>query len=72
LGFVKQDQGALDIPLAEMSDPLPSSRMAPTRWRLWLGGIALLGMAIRIGSVLGRPNRTPGADGFYYYHAAAW
>ena len=67
---MKQDQGETDIPLPEMSDPLPSSRLAPTRWHLWLGGIALLGMAIRIGSVLGRPNRTPGADGFYYYHAA--
>jgi 4-amino-4-deoxy-L-arabinose transferase-like glycosyltransferase len=40
------------------------------RWQLWLGFWTAVGLAIRIGSVLGRPHRTAGGDA-YYYHAAA-
>ncbi|HLM96782.1 MAG TPA: glycosyltransferase family 39 protein [Acidimicrobiales bacterium] len=45
-------------------------RRAMRRWWLWLGVITLGGFGIRLGTVLGRPNRKPGGDA-YYYHAAA-
>jgi len=67
---VKQNQSKSGNVLSERSAPILVPRMVPHRWQLWLGGIALLGLAIRFGSVLGRPNRAPGGDGFYYYHAA--
>jgi 4-amino-4-deoxy-L-arabinose transferase-like glycosyltransferase len=40
------------------------------RWQLWLASWTAVGLAIRIGSVLGRPNRPAGGDA-YYYHTAA-
>ena len=40
------------------------------RWWAWLGVITLAGFGIRLGTVLGRPNRRPGGDAFYYHNAA--
>ncbi len=40
------------------------------RFRVGLGAVTLMGFAIRIASVLGRPNRKPGGDGYYFHNAA--
>jgi 4-amino-4-deoxy-L-arabinose transferase-like glycosyltransferase len=37
---------------------------------VWLGAITLMGFGIRLATVLGRPDRKPGGDA-YYYHSAA-
>ena len=37
---------------------------------MWLGAITLLGFGIRLATVLGRPDRKPGGDA-YYFHSAA-
>lgn len=54
---------------------VPGTATAPDRhttrrWWLWLGLITLVGFGIRLGTVLGRPNRRPGGDAFYYHNAA--
>jgi 4-amino-4-deoxy-L-arabinose transferase-like glycosyltransferase len=48
----------------------PSRRRRARRWRLWLGAITLMGFGIRLGTVLGRPNRRPGGDAYYFHYAA--
>jgi 4-amino-4-deoxy-L-arabinose transferase-like glycosyltransferase len=40
------------------------------RWQLWLGFWTAVGLAIRLGSVLGRPHRAAGGDAYYYHNAA--
>jgi len=40
------------------------------RWWLWLGLVSAIGLGIRLGTVIGRPDRRPGGDA-YYFHAAA-
>ena len=40
------------------------------RFWTWLGAITLVGLGIRLATVLGRPDRKPGGDA-YYFHAAA-
>jgi 4-amino-4-deoxy-L-arabinose transferase-like glycosyltransferase len=40
------------------------------RWWLWLGFWTLVGLGIRLGTVLGRPNRVAGGDSYYYHNAA--
>ncbi len=40
------------------------------RWWTWLGVITLAGFGIRLGTVLGRPNRQPGGDAYYFHNAA--
>jgi 4-amino-4-deoxy-L-arabinose transferase-like glycosyltransferase len=47
-----------------------TSRRDKRRFRVWLGLITLLGFGIRLATVLGRPDRKPGGDA-YYFHAAA-
>ena len=44
--------------------------MTSVAYRTWLGAITLLGFGIRLATVLGRPDRKPGGDAFYF-HAAA-
>lgn len=39
-------------------------------WWHWIGLWTLVGLSIRIGSVLGRPDRPPGGDPYYYHYAA--
>jgi 4-amino-4-deoxy-L-arabinose transferase-like glycosyltransferase len=39
-------------------------------WWHWIGLWTLIGLSIRIGSVLGRPDRPPGGDPYYYHYAA--
>jgi 4-amino-4-deoxy-L-arabinose transferase-like glycosyltransferase len=40
------------------------------RWHLWLAFWTAVGLAIRVGSVLGRPHRPAGGDASYYHSAA--
>jgi 4-amino-4-deoxy-L-arabinose transferase-like glycosyltransferase len=40
------------------------------RWWLWLGFWTLVGLGIRLGTVLGRPHRVAGGDSYYYHNAA--
>ncbi len=40
------------------------------RWWIWLEAITLLGFAIRLATVLGRPHRQPGGDAYYFHNAA--
>jgi len=47
-----------------------SNRRATRRWWAWLGLISVVGFGIRLGTVLGRPNRQPGGDAYYYHYAA--
>jgi 4-amino-4-deoxy-L-arabinose transferase-like glycosyltransferase len=46
------------------------SRFGPQGWWWWIGLWTAAGLAVRIGTVLGRPNRTPGGDAFFYHNAA--
>jgi 4-amino-4-deoxy-L-arabinose transferase-like glycosyltransferase len=39
-------------------------------WWAGLGVLTLAGLAIRLGTVLGRPDRRPGGDGYYFHYAA--
>jgi hypothetical protein len=54
-----------------ISGQVPAPRARPD-WSWWIGvgAIALVGLGIRIGAVVGRPNRKPGGDAFYYHYAA--
>lgn len=45
-------------------------RRVPDRWWPWVGTWTAVGLAIRVGSVLGRPNRVAGGDTYYYHHEA--
>jgi 4-amino-4-deoxy-L-arabinose transferase-like glycosyltransferase len=45
-------------------------RRSPSRWRAWLALWTVVGFAIRIGTVLGRPHRLAGGDDLYYHLAA--
>jgi 4-amino-4-deoxy-L-arabinose transferase-like glycosyltransferase len=47
-----------------------SRRRRTRRWWIWLDAITLLGFGIRIATVLGRPDRRPGGDAYYYHYAA--
>lgn len=47
-----------------------SRRRANRRYWAWLTVITLMGFGIRLGTVLGRPNRQPGGDAYYFHHAA--
>ena len=52
-----------------------AAAMRPTidsrsRWWLWLGLSTLLGLAVRIAAVLGRPNATAHGDSYIYHDAA--
>jgi hypothetical protein len=40
------------------------------RWWRWITIWTLLGLAIRIGTVIGRPHRVAGGDSYYYHNAA--
>ncbi len=40
------------------------------RWWIWLEVVTLLGFGIRLATVLGRPNRRPGGDAYYFHNAA--
>jgi 4-amino-4-deoxy-L-arabinose transferase-like glycosyltransferase len=40
------------------------------RWWAWLSAITLLGFGIRLATVLGRPDRRPGGDAYYFHNAA--
>jgi len=40
------------------------------RFWVWLVTITLVGLGIRIATVLGRPNRKPGGDAYYFHNAA--
>jgi 4-amino-4-deoxy-L-arabinose transferase-like glycosyltransferase len=39
-------------------------------WWAWLSVITLAGFGIRLGTVLGRPDRRPGGDAYYFHNAA--
>jgi 4-amino-4-deoxy-L-arabinose transferase-like glycosyltransferase len=47
-----------------------TERRRARRWWAWLVVITLGGFGIRLGTVLGRPNRRPGGDAYYYHNAA--
>ena len=63
-----------EAPAGQLAPPGPpdqvEEQISQRAWWWWLGGITLVGLAVRLGSVLGRPNRTPGGDGAYYFNAA--
>ena len=40
------------------------------RFWIWLVAITLVGLGIRVATVLGRPNRKPGGDAYYFHNAA--
>jgi 4-amino-4-deoxy-L-arabinose transferase-like glycosyltransferase len=48
----------------------PSDRGPTRRWWAWLSAITLLGFGIRLATVLGRPDRRPGGDAYYFHNAA--
>ena len=53
--------------------PAAWRRWLPTHWSVWGRWLAvwtLIGLIIRIASVLGRPHRTAGGDVFFYHGAA--
>jgi 4-amino-4-deoxy-L-arabinose transferase-like glycosyltransferase len=57
---------------AVASDPTQATRRSrPNRW-FWVAttGFALIGLGIRIGAVVGRPNRFLGGDAYYFHNAA--
>ncbi len=62
------DRGADD--LEQRFSPPTSTRRDNRRFWTWLGAITLIGFGIRLATVLGRPDRKPGGDA-YYFHAAA-
>jgi predicted membrane-bound dolichyl-phosphate-mannose-protein mannosyltransferase len=39
-------------------------------WWLWLSGLTTVGLAMRIATVVGRPDRKAGGDAYYYHYAA--
>ena len=48
----------------------PSDRGPTRRWWGWLSVITLLAFGIRLATVLGRPDRRPGGDAYYFHNAA--
>jgi 4-amino-4-deoxy-L-arabinose transferase-like glycosyltransferase len=60
----------LDARGADQPPEAPGRWSSERAWWLWLGGLTLLGLIVRLGSVLGRLHRLPGGDGAYYYNAA--
>jgi 4-amino-4-deoxy-L-arabinose transferase-like glycosyltransferase len=52
------------------STSAPSGRGPTRRWWAWLSAITLLGFGIRLATVLGRPDRRPGGDAYYFHNAA--
>jgi 4-amino-4-deoxy-L-arabinose transferase-like glycosyltransferase len=49
---------------------LGGSLIAGRRWWGWIAGWTALGLAIRVGAVLGRPNRPARGDAYFYHNAA--
>jgi 4-amino-4-deoxy-L-arabinose transferase-like glycosyltransferase len=47
-----------------------SARRDTRRFWVWLSAITLIGFGIRLGTVLGRPNRKLGGDPLYFHYAA--
>ncbi len=45
-------------------------RHAGGRWWLWLGLWTVVGLGIRLGTVIGNPDRVAGGDSLYYHNAA--
>jgi 4-amino-4-deoxy-L-arabinose transferase-like glycosyltransferase len=39
-------------------------------WWGWLSLVTAAGLAIRVGTVIGRPHRVPGGDAYFYHYAA--
>ena len=70
----------LDAPGDAAPEPGPPARRhagahaakpnANRRWWMGIGLVTLMGFGIRLATVLGRPHRQPGGDGFYYHNAA--
>jgi len=60
------------VPLPVTAPPpvtaVPRARAG--RWWVWLGAITLMGFGIRLATVLGRPDRKPGGDAYYFHNAA--
>jgi 4-amino-4-deoxy-L-arabinose transferase-like glycosyltransferase len=52
------------------AEPGTGRRRSVTRWELWLALWTLVGLAIRVATVLGRPHRQPGGDALIYHTAA--
>jgi len=53
------------------ASPPQSTEPPSTRgWWVGLGAITLVGFAIRLATVLGRPDRQPGGDAYYFHYAA--
>ena len=40
------------------------------RWWRWIAVWTLLGLIIRLGTVIGRPHRVAGGDAYFYHNAA--
>jgi hypothetical protein len=55
-----------------MTDGLPPARHGwlHSRWWRWLGLWTAIGLAVRVGAVLGRPHRVAGGDSYYFHNAA--
>jgi 4-amino-4-deoxy-L-arabinose transferase-like glycosyltransferase len=49
---------------------LGGSLIAGRRWWWWIAGCTAIGLVIRIGAVLGRPNRPARGDAYFYHNAA--
>lgn len=60
----------MTVEQSQRSDERVVRRRFDWTWWGWMGAIALVSLGIRIGAVVGRPNRTAGGDA-YYYHTAA-
>ena len=70
----RQDEGPqAEEPRAEehQAEDRPDTEHHPgRRWWVGLGAISVMGFAVRLATVLGRPNRTPGGDAYYFHYAA--
>jgi 4-amino-4-deoxy-L-arabinose transferase-like glycosyltransferase len=49
---------------------LPARTRLKIGWWGWLSVWTAVGLAIRVGTVLGRPHRVPGGDAYFYHYAA--
>jgi len=54
----------------EQASARQARRRANRRWWAWMAAITVLGFGIRLGTVLGRPDRKPGGDAYYFHNAA--